>query len=101
MESVETRNCVSKLCASRLHLKNLHPHRDTRDILRRRIEQKQVQKNEELVLRSQDNPTLSNWVSIVSNLGYFWEVRSIMENALLPHSAEFIVPIVALIIEQS
>ena len=28
--------------------------------------------------RSQDNVTLSNWASILSNLGYFCEVRSII-----------------------
>ena len=45
------------------------------------------------------NANLSNWASILSSLGYFCVVRSIMEIALLPHAAEFTVPIVALIIE--
>ena len=49
-----------------------------KEILRRRIEQKRVQQNEERFSRSQDNATLSNWASILSNLGYFCEVRSII-----------------------
>ena len=49
-----------------------------KDILRRRIEQKGVQQNEERFSRLQDNTTLSNWASILSNLGYFCEVRSII-----------------------
>ena len=49
-----------------------------KEILRRRIEQKWVQQNEERFSRSQDNATLSNWASILSNLGYFCEVRSII-----------------------
>ena len=49
-----------------------------KDILRRRIEQKGVQQNEERFSRSQNNTTLSNWDSILSNLGYFCEVRSII-----------------------
>ena len=50
----------------------------SQDILRRRIEQKLVQQNEERFSRSQDNATLSNWASILSNLDYFCEVRSII-----------------------
>ena len=42
------------------------------------VEQKRVQQNEERFSRSQDNATLSNWASILSNLGYFCEVRSII-----------------------
>ena len=72
-----------------------------KDILQRRIEQKRMQQNEERFSRSQDNATLPNWASILSNLGCFCEVRSIMESALLPHAAEFPVLIVTLIIEQS
>ena len=49
-----------------------------KDILRRRIEQKLVQQNEERFPRSQDNATLSNWASILSNLDYFCEMRSII-----------------------
>ena len=49
-----------------------------KEILRREIEQKRVQQNEERFSRSQDNATLSNWASILSNLGYFCEVRSII-----------------------
>ena len=49
-----------------------------KEILWRRIEQKRVQQNEESFSRSQDNATLSNWASILSNLGYFCEVRSII-----------------------
>ena len=50
----------------------------SQDILRRRIEQKLVQQNEERFSRSQDNATLSNWASILSNLDYFCEVWSII-----------------------
>ena len=49
-----------------------------KEILRVRIEQKRVQQNEEHFSRSQDNATLSNWASILSNLGYFCEMRSII-----------------------
>ena len=42
-----------------------------REILRRGIEQKRVQQNEERFSRSQDKVTLSNWASILSNLSYF------------------------------
>ena len=49
-----------------------------KEILRRRIEQKRVQRNEERFSRSQDNAILSNWASILSNLGYFCEMRSII-----------------------
>ena len=31
-----------------------------------------------VLFRSQDNANLSNWASILSNLGYFCEVRSII-----------------------
>ena len=41
-----------------------------KEILRRRIEEKRVQQNEERFSRSQDNATLSNWASILSNLTY-------------------------------
>ena len=71
-----------------------------KDILRRRIEQKRVKQNEERFSRSEHDAILLNWASILSNLGYFYEVRSIMESALLLHLAEFPVPIVALIIEK-
>ena len=37
-----------------------------------------VQQNEESFPRSLNNATLSNWASILSNLGYFCEVRSII-----------------------
>ena len=37
-----------------------------------------VQQNEESFSRSLNNATLSNWASILSNLGYFCEVRSII-----------------------
>ena len=37
------KNCVKKLCASRLHIKNLQSTSSLKDILRRRIEQKLVQ----------------------------------------------------------
>ena len=49
-----------------------------KNILRRWIEQKLVQQNEYVLFRSQDNANLSNWASILSNLGYFCEVRSII-----------------------
>ena len=42
-----------------------------KEILWRRIEQKRVQQNEESFSRSQDNATLSNWASILSNLTLF------------------------------
>ena len=50
-----------------------------KEILRRRIEQKRVQQNEERFSRSQDNTAFSNWATILSNL----------------------LPIIALITEQS
>ena len=53
-----------------------------------------VQQNEESFPRSLNNATLSNWVSVLSNLGYFCEVRSIIV-------VKFTMPFVALIIEQS
>ena len=37
-----------------------------------------VQQNEESFFRSLNSATLSNWASILSNLGYFCEVRSII-----------------------
>ena len=37
-----------------------------------------VQQNEESFSRSLNNGTVSNWASILSNLGYFCEVRSII-----------------------
>ena len=37
-----------------------------------------VQQNEESFSRSLNNATISNWASILSNLGYFCEVRSII-----------------------
>ena len=37
-----------------------------------------VQQNEESFPRSLNNATLSNWASILSNLGYFREVQSII-----------------------
>ena len=40
-------------------------------ILQSRIEQKRMQQNEERFSRSQDNATLPNWASILSNLGCF------------------------------
>ena len=43
MESVETKIAWKKLCASRLHIKNLQSTSSLKDILRRRIEQKLVQ----------------------------------------------------------
>ena len=49
-----------------------------KEILRRRIEQKRLQQNGERFSRSQGNATLSNWALILSNLGYFCEVRSII-----------------------
>ena len=58
-----------------------------KEILRRRIEQKWVQQNEERFSRSQDNASLSNWASILLNLGYFCEVRSIIAACGKIHSA--------------
>ena len=58
-----------------------------KEILRRRIEQKRVQQNEERFSGSQDNITLSNWASILSNLGYFCEVRSIIAACGKVHGA--------------
>ena len=79
MESAETRNCVSKLCVSCLmSSQESSSTQYVKEILWRRIEQKRVQQNEESFSRSQDNATLSNWASILSNLGYFCEVRSII-----------------------
>ena len=49
-----------------------------KEILRHRIEQKRVQQIEQRFSRSQHNATLSNWASILSNLGYFCELRSII-----------------------
>ena len=49
-----------------------------KEILRRRIEQKRVQQIEQRFSGSQHNATLSNWASILSNLGYFCELRSII-----------------------
>ena len=37
-----------------------------------------VQQNEESFSRSLNNASMSNWASILSNLGYFCEVRSII-----------------------
>ena len=74
MESAETRNCMSELSSSQ----ESSSTQSVKEILRRRIEQKRVQQNEERFSRSQDNATLSNWASILSNLGYFCELRSII-----------------------
>ena len=41
-----------------------------KEILRCRIEQERAQQNEERFSGSQDNVTLSNWASILSNLTY-------------------------------
>ena len=49
-----------------------------KEILRRRIEQRRLQQNGERFSRSQGNASLSNWALILSNLGYFCEVRSII-----------------------
>ena len=65
-----------------------------------RIEQKQSQRNKELVSGSEDNTTLSNWALMLSNVHHFCEVQS-KESALLLHWAEFMVPSITLIIELS
>jgi len=48
-----------------------------KDILRRRIAQKQAQQYKELASKAQDNSTLTSWASNPSSAGYFCEVRSI------------------------
>ena len=48
-----------------------------------------VQQNEESFPRSLNNATLSNWASILSNLGYFCEVRSIIVACGKSHDAYF------------
>ena len=58
-----------------------------KEILRRRIEQKRVQQIEQRFSGSQHNATLSNWASILSNLGYFCEVRSIIAACSKIHGA--------------
>ena len=72
-----------------------------KDILRRRIEQKQAQQNEELVSNSQDNSTLTDWASMLSSAGFFCEVRSMVQSDLLPFPSESKAPAFALIVEQS
>ena len=78
MESAETRNCMSKAVCESSSFQESSSTQSVKEILRRRIEQKRVQQNEERFSRSQDNATLSNWASILSNLGSFCEVRSII-----------------------
>ena len=67
MESAETRNCMSELSSSQ----ESSSTQSVKEILRRRIEQKRVQQIEQRFSGSQHNATLSNWASILSNLGYF------------------------------
>ena len=76
MGSAETRNCVSKAVCELSSSQESSFTQSVKEILRRRIEWKRVQQHEERFSRSQDNATLSNWPSILSNLGYFCEVRS-------------------------
>ena len=77
MARAETRNCVSKVVCELSSSQESSSTQSVKEILRRRIEQKRVQQNEERFSRSQDNATLSNWASILSNLGYSCEVRII------------------------
>ena len=74
MESAETRNCMSELSSSQ----ESSSTQSVKEILRHRIEQKRVQQIEQRFSGSQHNATLSNWASILSNLGYFCELRSII-----------------------
>ena len=78
MESAETRNCVSKAMCELSSSQESSSTQSVKEILRRRIKQKRVQQNEERFSRSQDNATLSNWASILSNLHYYCEVRSMI-----------------------
>ena len=74
MESAETRSCMSELSSSQ----ESSSTQSVKEILRHRIEQKRVQQIEQRFSGSQHNATLSNWASILSNLGYFCELRSII-----------------------
>ena len=74
MESAETRNCMNELSSSQ----ESSSTQSVKEILRRRIEQKRMQQIEQGFSRSLHNSTLSNWASILSNLGYFCEERSII-----------------------
>ena len=65
-----------------------------KDILRRKIAQKQAQQNKELASKAQDNSTLTYLI-------FFCEVRSIVYRDLFPLLTESTVPSSALIIEQS
>ena len=96
MESAE-KEIARGSCVRVVFISIIFIHTVRKENFATQIEQKRVQQNEERFSRSQDNATLSNWPQILSNLGYFCEVRSI----IVLHAEKFTVPIVALIIEQS
>ena len=67
-----------------------------KNILRRKIEQKQAQKDQDFASKSQENASLNHWASILSSAGYFCEVRPIVQSDLL----ESKLPDFVLIVEQ-
>lgn len=97
----ERQNKEPRSCDSGSSQGSLSSTFSVKDILRRRIEQKQAQQNEELVSKSQENSTLTDWASMLSSAGFFCEVRSMVQSDLLPFLSESKAPAFALIVEQS
>ena len=73
------------------------PSTSLNNILRRKIEQKQAQKDQGFASKSQENASLNHWSSILSSTGYFCEVRPIVQSDLLESKQ----PNFVLIVEQS